>query len=587
MFYATKSYRTRILFFCLLILQSQAITYGAASAYTPEDTDTQTCILTCTDDNTIKADPALYAHSHTLKKLNSELDASDRHTFFATPEEDDSLFQLRVPFTTQTIHDLTRIIVDIASQDTIKTKDAISLWVPDSLKELPIEQLVTLTNAADFFELDSLRRFIMECTDRIPTIYPEEHTWKVLDRLNEAILEECLVVQHYRAPELKSSGGYLHDRPANTITNVTISPNGAYITILDNADRLQIRWADNCAMFWFPDVPYETALFIKKITWHPASTHLLINSNKGLAQLISLQRLESIRQHINSTPDTYGETVAFAPNGGSYALADVSQIQIWCMNHETCFMLTDPTAQDEELFVTNILFSPNSTKIAAVFGNSRAAIFDITTRTLLGLIDGAVPVLEQLKMAFSPDSTQIIITGTTDGAIQAVHISTGTLLHKYPGHKTHVVALAFNHHGTKLMTIDRTGIGILYDTSTQKIIWRHNTYQTYANSCTWHESDSAIVCEGRNCTLICDDQRGLVIGKALKAFTCKPLLRRPGTNLFVNINRDRTGIEFVEFTPPVPTDTDTPISGPHQIIQAPTTTSGSQDPHRPGTPADS
>jgi len=143
---------------------------------------------------------------------------------------------------------------------------------------------------------------------------------------------------------------------------------------------------------------------------------------------------------------------AISPDGTLVATAtDGISALIWRVDDQSIFTRID----DSSSHVNEILFSPDSTRLAIGYTDGRVSTFDATSTEEVTRIDGHTD--EITALAYLPDGSRLV-TASADGTAAIWDPATGTRIHLLTGHSDGVLAVAISPDGSEVLTSssDRT-----------------------------------------------------------------------------------------------------------------------------------
>lgn len=229
--------------------------------------------------------------------------------------------------------------------------------------------------------------------------------------------------------------------------------------------------------------------WITGLAWTPDGRTLAVSNAYGVA----VYRFEAqrITRHTLEGHDDPVRSVACSPDGRWLASGgDDSKILLWDLPSDPPTPVhTLPTGAA----VQNVAFSPDSGRLAAVYGDSIALWQDFA----------AAPVMlkghegDVTSVAFSDDGAWLV-SGGWDGTVR-VWSAVGELLHTLAGHTARVNDAAFSPDGRRLASVDRGGEMLVWDTTTWTALERVVPHQhKMVDAVTYSPDGSLLVTGGRD-----------------------------------------------------------------------------------------
>lgn len=192
----------------------------------------------------------------------------------------------------------------------------------------------------------------------------------------------------------------------------------------------------NGELSWTCD-PSEAIPTIGLMALTPDDVMVLISRNDGLTEFRS-----TANTNVLWTIDTIYTDISFSPGSEFFfGLRPNGIIEKRATQDGALIDFVDQTPSK----LTDMVFSPDGTILAAGYSDGWIRVYSITNGLLLGVLDGSAS-----SLAFSWDGT-LLAAGLADGVIRIFYLDDGSHIDLTPTHRAAVTALAFSLDGSQLL----------------------------------------------------------------------------------------------------------------------------------------
>ncbi|MEP6983960.1 MAG: protein kinase [Chloroflexota bacterium] len=254
---------------------------------------------------------------------------------------------------------------------------------------------------------------------------------------------------------------------------IAYSPDGTLLATASDDMKISI-WDAQTLKKIDPDLtgyPDQTGVpAIWSIAFNPKDQSLAVASAGNAIMIWDLSAQQPFIQNIISEPSDVLAT-AFSPNGKIYASSggskgDDNLIHLWdgATNKE---IKTLPNAVG---YVTNLAFSPDSSKLVSASSNNALNIWDIATAKSLNTINLTGNNRLIIPIAYSPDG-KTIASGNANGEVDLWSAETGQEIGlPLRQHTGAIFSLAFSPDGKQLASASADRTVLIWDIATQKTV---------------------------------------------------------------------------------------------------------------------